>query len=153
MEEQKEQIVEFELSAEEVRNLSGPRTVRVTVTTPTPPKKPTRRIWRSPFALAGAGTVLCLALGAGYGIGLSKPPAPTQALPIPAPVEVSAKPLVVDEPPLRVRNPFDKREVFEFPAGTTEKDAHDAVADMLLQRAAERQALYDARHSKRRRST
>jgi len=153
MEEQKEQTLEFELSADEVRNLSGPRTAPVTVTAPSPPNKPARRIWRSPFALAGAGTVLCLALGAGYGIGLSKPPAPVQALVEPTPVEVTAERLVVDEPPVRVSNPFDKSEVFEFPAGTTEQEAHDAVADMLFQRAAERQALYDAKHSKRRRST
>ena len=38
-------------------------------------------------------------------------------------------------------NPFDPSEVFEFPAGTSETEAHDAVADLLLQRARERRPL------------
>ena len=42
-------------------------------------------------------------------------------------------------PPVLVRNPFDQSEVFEFPAGTSKTAARDAVAEMLLQRARERQ--------------
>ncbi len=41
-------------------------------------------------------------------------------------------------PPVRFTNPFDKSEVFEFPAGTTRAEARDAVADILMQRATER---------------
>lgn len=41
--------------------------------------------------------------------------------------------------PVRFANPFDTDEVFEFPAGTTETEARDAVADMLLRRAMSRQ--------------
>lgn len=44
------------------------------------------------------------------------------------------------EQPVRVRNPFDASEVFEFPPGTSEADAREAVADFLLQRATERRA-------------
>ena len=51
--------------------------------------------------------------------------------------------------PVRVQNPFDKREVFEFPAGTSEQEARDAMADMLLKRAIDRQAAYDAKHPRR----
>lgn len=42
--------------------------------------------------------------------------------------------------PVRFANPFDANEVFEFPPGTSESEARDAVADMLLKRAMERQA-------------
>lgn len=37
-------------------------------------------------------------------------------------------------------NPFDESEVFEFPHGTSEGEARDAVANFLLERALERQA-------------
>ena len=43
----------------------------------------------------------------------------------------------LDEP-LRVANPFDASEVFEFPAGTSEADAHEAVAGFLIERASRR---------------
>jgi hypothetical protein len=47
------------------------------------------------------------------------------------------------ESPQRVRftNPFDAAEVFEFPPGTSDTEAHDAVADWLLQRASDRRPL------------
>jgi hypothetical protein len=51
--------------------------------------------------------------------------------------------------PVRFRNPFDATEVFEFPAGTSDADARDAVAALLLKRAQERQ---QAERAKRRRS-
>lgn len=44
-----------------------------------------------------------------------------------------------DNAPVRLTNPFDATEVFEFPPGTSETEARDAVADLLLQRARERQ--------------
>ena len=43
--------------------------------------------------------------------------------------------------PLRVANPFDATEVFEFPSGTSEADAHEAVAGFLLERATLRGAV------------
>jgi hypothetical protein len=42
-------------------------------------------------------------------------------------------------PPVRFANPFDKAEVFEFPAGTTRSEARASVAEILRQRAMERQ--------------
>ena len=45
----------------------------------------------------------------------------------------------LDEP-LRVANPFDASEIFEFPAGTSEADAHEAVAGFLIERATRRGA-------------
>jgi hypothetical protein len=40
--------------------------------------------------------------------------------------------------PVGFANPFDKTEVFEFPAGTGKEAAQDAVAEILLKRAEER---------------
>lgn len=49
--------------------------------------------------------------------------------------------------PLRVANPFDSTEVFEFPSGTSEADAHEAVAGFLLERATLRGAIGSRRHA------
>ena len=46
-----------------------------------------------------------------------------------------------ERPRVRFTNPFDASEVFEFPPGTSKTEAHDAVADLLLQRARDRQPL------------
>jgi hypothetical protein len=54
-----------------------------------------------------------------------------------APPETPAPPSV-DNTPVRFTNPFDATEVFEFSSGTSETEARDAVADLLLQRARER---------------
>jgi len=40
--------------------------------------------------------------------------------------------------PLRVANPFDATETFEFPAGTSEADAREAIAGFLIERATRR---------------
>ena len=39
---------------------------------------------------------------------------------------------------MRVKNPFDPKEVFEFPAGTTRAEAREIVSELLLQRAVNR---------------
>jgi hypothetical protein len=54
------------------------------------------------------------------------------ATPAPEPgVELAA-------PPVKFANPFDKKEVFEFPAGTSRAEARQKVAELLLKRAQER---------------
>jgi hypothetical protein len=106
--------------------------------------------------LGTAASVLFLALiGAGYSYTTSNPP-PRPALEQPAVADESTEVVAaqaVEQQPVRVQNPFDKGEVFEFPPGTSDQEAHDAVADMLLQRAIQRQAEYDARKAKRRRAS
>jgi hypothetical protein len=46
---------------------------------------------------------------------------------------------------VRFANPFDASEVFEFPAGTTEAEAREAVAGFLVERAKTRQARLDSK--------
>ncbi len=77
---------------------------------------------------------------------LPLPPPPvieTPEAPAPQPEAQTAPPQL---PPVRYRNPFDRREVFEFPAGTSVTDAQQAVADILLQRAQERRAARLLKH-------
>ena len=54
---------------------------------------------------------------------------------------VEEEPLPVEEQPVLVKNPFDESEVFELPAGTTKAEARAYVEEVLLKRAAERQAF------------
>jgi hypothetical protein len=69
-------------------------------------------------------------------------PAPQPESPLPEP-----EPNVAAEP-VRFANPFDVHEVFAFPAGTSEAEAREAVAQVLLERAAERQRQFDGLVSK-----
>jgi hypothetical protein len=60
---------------------------------------------------------------------------------------------VAEEPepePVRVANPFDASEIFEFPAGTSHAEARASMAEMLLERARERYARLDSRSQKTR---
>jgi hypothetical protein len=54
--------------------------------------------------------------------------------------ELSPPKPVLDIEPVRFVNPFDPNEVFEFPPGTSEASAREAVAELLMDRAVERQA-------------
>jgi hypothetical protein len=74
-------------------------------------------------------------------------PPPPASGPAPASASASALALALEPPsdaamppePVRYANPFDKKEVFEFPAGTSKAEARDAVAELLYERAQERQ--------------
>lgn len=45
--------------------------------------------------------------------------------------------------PVYFANPFDSSEVFDFPAGTTEAEAREAVAGFLMERAENRHARFE----------
>jgi hypothetical protein len=53
---------------------------------------------------------------------------------------MAARPTESLDSPVRFGNPFDVSEVFEFPPGTSDDQARESVAAMLLQRARDRQA-------------
>jgi len=70
--------------------------------------------------------------------------APSLALAVRAPVPaapVAATPAAPPIDPVRFRNPFDHSEVFEFPPGTSQDDARQAVAEILWERARERRPV------------
>jgi hypothetical protein len=66
-------------------------------------------------------------------VAVAPPPPPSPPAPLPAP-ELSPPP-----EPVQFVNPFDRKEVFDFPAGTSKAEARDAVAELLYERAQERQ--------------
>lgn len=92
---------------------------------------------------------LASALSGGL-VYLATAPAPPVAVrpnavvhPVAPPKTVTPPPAVtpaaVDDSPVRFANPFDPGEIFEFPSGTSETEAQQAVAEVLLQRAHERE--------------
>ena len=90
------------------------------------------------------------AIAAGYAlyseIGLPDAPRTTNSNSSAQQQLSSAQSMAVDEP-LRVANPFDASEIFEFPAGTSEADAQEAVAGFLLERATRRGVSGAPRHA------
>jgi hypothetical protein len=64
---------------------------------------------------------------------------------LPPPIDVAPE---AEALPVLVKNPFDASEVFEFPPGTSEMAARDAVADLLLKRAMERRSQIPERRAK-----
>lgn len=105
-------------------------------------QSPSRR-WPFAALLVGAGMVLIFALAVLFKYSFTdRAPAAslkadTQELPQSGSDAVIA---ATETAPVRFANPFDKDEVFEFPAGTTQDEARDAVADTLKTRATERRA-------------
>ena len=89
------------------------------------------------FALAGVGIVVFFLW-----------PAVHRHLPTPAVASTASLAMVTParlaklaEPqgtPVRIKNAFDATEVFEFPLGTSESEAREAVAELLLSRARDR---------------
>jgi hypothetical protein len=100
-------------------------------------------VWR--YVVLAAGAVV-LAAGAIYAIPRDSATDVVQRAPRWNPLpEKDLEP--IDEPdpardlnPVRIRNAFDRNEVFEFPPGTSQQQARDAVAEILLNRAIERQS-------------
>jgi len=62
-------------------------------------------------------------------------PLAVAAMPAPAATPGTREQAQQPPPPVRFVNPFDRSEVFEFPAGTSRTEARDAVAGILENRA------------------
>jgi len=80
------------------------------------------------------------------------PPATSKPTVAPAAAPTALPAADDDNPPLRFKNPFDANEVFEFPSGTSLAEARQAVADVLLQRAHEREKSWSKITYQRRRA-
>jgi hypothetical protein len=151
--EDDEDTLELELTPKEMRRLSQAGRVA---------RKKGLHHW--PVALAVALLGIATAVGWRSGLPLRGaqrvPPSPVTTGPPPAAAEPAALPVTQvsheaqeppklqkpqeppesQGPPVRVRNPFDASEVFEFPAGTPNDEAQQRVSVLLLQRAADRGA-------------
>jgi hypothetical protein len=123
--------IEVELSAQELRTLSG----RQATPARSPSSRPSSRIvlLGSVAITSVMGLLVYLAASSeAPTVRVAATPAPIRAA---APVTNALPARVNDGPPVRYVNPFDRSEVFEFPPGTTRAAAHDAVAELLLERA------------------
>lgn len=123
---------------------AAPRAAARTIATPSAPAR--RRMPASRVALS-----FVLAVGAIGAVYLTMAPSdqanqnvrlPQSHLPASTPAS--------EGKPVLFANPFDANEVFEFPAGTTEAEARDEVAEILMERAMGRQRHFDARVSRNR---
>lgn len=159
---------EVELSAEDLLGLSAPcasnerpsaasarpqafalkATSNVAVpSAPVPRRMPAWRVALSFAVVAGAVGAVYLALApVKHAVQNVRVP-PSQ---LPAATSPTSEGESVAGAPVRFANPFDANEVFEFPAGTSEAEARDAVAEILMERAMERQGKFDARVSSNR---
>jgi hypothetical protein len=109
---------------------------------PASPAHPWRPVPLAKMAAALAGYVVLAWWSASQ---LAGQPQPTVAAAV-RPAVIGPRPALVADSPkpaLRVVNPFDVTEVFEFPAGTSTAEGHAKVAQVLLQRARERQSQWE----------
>jgi hypothetical protein len=107
---------------------------------------PPNRFRRWPIARMAGAIIAYVAFAwwsASQLAGQPHPPAtvaarpPTVVIPRPALMTGIAIPVV------RIVNPFDRTEVFEFPAGTSAVEGHEKVAQILMQRARDRQSQWE----------
>lgn len=87
------------------------------------------------FAMAAAGIAAFL-----WPASDRHPPAPVITRTLALEVATPAGPAEPQGAPVRIRNEFDATEAFEFPHGTTESEAREAVRELLLSRARDRRA-------------
>jgi len=137
--------IEFQLSAAQVQELSQAAHVGRAESPPakaaaSPP--PLRR--HSPWTTVAVATAMsAMSSGITY-LATARAPPGRATEPTGLSTTLAALPTPEADPPREVQvtfaNPFDATEVFTFPAGTSETDARDAVAELLLIRARDRQA-------------
>jgi hypothetical protein len=133
--------IELQLTPEQLLELSQAAEAAESVT----PSSRFRRWQLTPIAKMAGATLGYVALAwwsASQLAGQPQTPAtaaarPTVVIPHPALITISSQPAV------RVINPFDATEVFEFPAGTSHAEGREKVAQILLQRARERQSQWE----------
>lgn len=157
-----EGITEVEFSADDVKRLLRPRdsTARAATSPAAKSAKPAGRnggrAWQLPAVVAAASIAALAGVGYLYAFAGKRAPAPLPSVVLeladPEPIVPSVKKLTPVGPIVRIKNPFDRHEVFEFPPGTSQAEARDAVAKRLMERAMERRALYSANTPRRRKS-
>lgn len=143
--------IEMELSTAEVRALSCPAVDGPSPTPPAPTPAPSASSALAPAhrrvprvgGIVGIAIIAAALGGAAYfSANRRAPAAPVLAKETTSIATPTATPEPqVQGPPVTFKNPFDASEVFEFPPGTTQLEARQKVAELLSQRALERQSL------------
>lgn len=129
-----EKTVQVQLSAREREAFNAALTEHTDALSSAAVTAPKRSLPHSlwPVVLAAA-SVVGLASGIAYiPTTPSQPPAAAKPLRVAVATPTPKPPSI---PAVKFVNPFDATEVFEFPAGTSQGAAHDAVAELLLNRA------------------
>jgi hypothetical protein len=138
--------IELQLTEDEELALSRAAAASSSADAPAAPQYAnfvSRRTARVDFVCNVTLAVTALAITVAFAWPTSTRHAPTPALASPPSLEevvVPTKLAQLPEDPVRITNPFDKTEVFEFPSGTSAPEAQAAVAELLLDRARERRA-------------
>jgi hypothetical protein len=133
---------EIELSAQELLDLAELPQVEERESKPvlqpsTPAKSASAPKLRRSLSLVAAVSIVGAIYVLASSVGTNR--SATNASQRLAQAELPAPAPVAEHETVRFANPFDAAEVFEFPAGTTETQARDAVAEVLLTRAMSRQ--------------
>jgi hypothetical protein len=141
--------IEFQLNAAQLQELSQAEEAEVLPAKAAASPAPPRLRRHSPWTTVAVATAMsAVSSGITY-LATARAPAGATAEPpgVSATLAVFPAPQahVASEVQVTFANPFDATEVFTFPAGTTEADARDAVATLLLNRARERDASERAR--------
>jgi len=102
-----------------------------------------KHIVRSTGALATLFAFVVLRSIAEYD-GLIEIPPQAADKPLASPPQLASEKPYEPSSPVRMANPFDSSEVFEFPPGTSRAEARESVANLLLQRARERRPQWGA---------
>jgi len=148
--------IELELGAEELRALTqsgGPLPAHVPArrrASGTNTGGSLRPGVRLGLLLCASAAAVCVAIGTSHVAQQRAPAAPLVAARGGGTIERHALPSA-SAPTVRFRNPFDKSEVFEFPAGTSRAEVRAAVAKLLRERARERLALLAEKRARRHR--
>lgn len=133
---------EIELSTQDLLELSEPKQVeKPAIGRALPAAEPVKRASPRKLVLSLALTVTAVAVAVMYvtsSSGSASQSAATTTQQVAQLDEPAPQPMA-DNQPVRFVNPFDANEVFEFPAGTTQAQARDAVAEVLMERAISRQ--------------
>jgi hypothetical protein len=142
-----EQMMELSLAAETAADVA-PGSTSDALLSPKPlvGDSPASRSWHQrPIATMAGSTIALATLAWWCGSQLAGPAAPVAKAAVELPV-VSPQPVSVTESAnqaVQLINPFDPKEVFAFPAGTSEAESREQVAQILLQRARERQSQWE----------
>ena len=145
-----EDTVELQFSAAQLQELSEAAHAEQTDVPPTEEVATPERVGRHPpwRAVAAAAAMAAISSGITY-LATTQAQARRAAEPTKLSESLAPSPrsqaAPLREVPASFVNPFDASEVFEFPPGTSDADARDAVAGLLLMRARERQQEVERR--------
>ena len=147
--EEGDDTIEIELSADQVLMLSRADTAIRSNSLPVPSATKSlsnlpegqRGGWPAVILLISVTTILSGGI-AYLGTSPARPVNFVVDAVVPLAAPDSPAPASVDNTAVRFTNPFDGSEVFEFPSGTSQAEVQQAVADLLLKRAHERQSFW-----------